>query len=34
VVGHMKKSVLNQRVREMAETPMTLYKTRPTAGAR
>ena len=34
VVGHMKKSVLNQRVREMAETPMTFYKTRPTAGAR
>ena len=34
VVGHMKKAVLNQRVREMKETPMTFYKTRPTATAR
>ena len=34
VVGHMKKTVLNQRVREMAETPMTFYKTRPSANAR
>jgi putative protease len=34
VVGHMKKSVLNQRMRELAETPMTFYKTRPTATAR
>lgn len=34
VVGKMKKPVLNQRVREMAETPMTFYKTRPGAGAR
>jgi putative protease len=34
VVGHMKKTVLNQRVREMKATPMTFYKTRPTATAR
>jgi len=29
VVGKMKKSVLNQRIKEMTETPMTFYKTRP-----
>jgi putative protease len=29
VVGKMKKSVLNQRVKEMTESPMTFYKTRP-----
>jgi len=29
VVGKMKKSVLNQRVKEMAESPITFYKTRP-----
>ena len=29
VVGKMKKSVLNQRVKEMAESPLTFYKTRP-----
>ncbi|MEY4440254.1 MAG: hypothetical protein RIQ36_1718 [Pseudomonadota bacterium] len=29
VVGKMKKSVLNQRVKEMAESPITYYKTRP-----
>jgi putative protease len=28
VVGKMKKSVLNQRVKEMAESPITFYKTR------
>ena len=31
VVGKMKKSVLNQRVKEMTETPMTFFKTRPIA---
>ena len=31
VVGKMKKSVLNQRVKEMSETPMTFFKTRPLA---
>jgi hypothetical protein len=25
----MKKSVLNQRVKELSEMPMTFYKTRP-----
>ena len=29
VVGKMKKSVLNQRIKEMAESPITFYKTRP-----
>jgi putative protease len=29
VVGKMKKSVLNQRVKEMTESPMTFFKTRP-----
>jgi len=29
VVGRMKKSVLQQRVREMAEVPMQFYRTRP-----
>ncbi|MFD0667424.1 peptidase U32 family protein [Ramlibacter sp. MAHUQ-53] len=29
VVGRMKKSVMNQRVREMAEAPLTFYRTRP-----
>ncbi len=29
VVGKMKKSVLNQRVKEMVESPITFYKTRP-----
>jgi len=29
VVGKMKKSVFNQRVKEMAESPITFYKTRP-----
>ena len=28
VVGKMKKSVLNQRIKEMAESPITFYKTR------
>jgi len=27
-VGKMKKSVLNQRIKEMAESPITFYKTR------
>jgi hypothetical protein len=27
----MKKSVLNQRVKEMTESPMTFFKTRPEA---
>ncbi|WP_310646030.1 U32 family peptidase [Limnohabitans sp.] len=31
VVGKMKKSVLNQRVKEMTEMPMTFFKTRPIA---
>jgi len=31
VVGKMKKSVLNQRVKEMSETPMTFFKSRPLA---
>jgi putative protease len=31
VVGKMKKSVLNQRVKEMTESPMTFFKTRPEA---
>ncbi len=29
VVGKMKKSVLNQRVKEMAESPINFYRTRP-----
>ncbi|HEY0884837.1 MAG TPA: collagenase-like protease, partial [Ramlibacter sp.] len=29
VVGKMKKSVLQQRAREMAEVPMQFYRTRP-----
>ena len=29
VVGKMKKSVLNQRIKEMTESPITFYKTRP-----
>ena len=29
VVGKMKKSVLNQRIKEMAESPITFYKTTP-----
>ena len=29
VVGRMKKSVMNQRQREMAEVPMKFYRTRP-----
>ncbi len=29
VVGKMKKSVMQQRVREMAEVPMQFYRTRP-----
>ncbi len=31
VVGRMKKSVMNQRAREMAEVPMQFYRTRPAA---
>ncbi len=31
VVGKMKKSVLQQRAREMAEVPMQFYRTRPAA---
>jgi hypothetical protein len=34
VVGKMKKSVLNQRVKEMTESPMTFYKTRPSTSVR
>ena len=34
VVGKMKKSVLNQRVKEMTESPMTFYKTRPSSSVR
>lgn len=30
VVGKMKKSVMNQHVKEMKETPMQFYRTRPT----
>jgi putative protease len=29
VVGKMKKSVLNQRIKEIAESPISFYKTRP-----
>lgn len=29
VVGRMKKSVMNQRAREMAESPIRFYRTRP-----
>jgi putative protease len=29
VVGRMKKSVMNQRAREMSEVPMQFYRTRP-----
>ncbi len=31
VVGRMKKSVMNQRAREMTEIPMQFYRTRPAA---
>jgi 23S rRNA 5-hydroxycytidine C2501 synthase len=31
VVGRMKKSVMNQRAREMAAVPMQFYRARPTA---
>ncbi|MEY2617395.1 MAG: hypothetical protein RL522_397 [Pseudomonadota bacterium] len=33
VVGKMKKSVMNQRAREIAEVPMQFYRTRPAAAA-
>ncbi|MEY4653830.1 MAG: hypothetical protein RI884_2411 [Pseudomonadota bacterium] len=33
VVGKMKKSVMNQRTREMAEVPMQFYRTRPATAA-
>ncbi len=29
VVGRMKKSVMNQRAKEMTEVPMQFYRTRP-----